>query len=971
MATKSSKSEVFKIERLNNVNYRIWKRRITYLLTHDKTLYTIKDERPLGPSRVYNKWVEDNELAKATILNYMEDKLIPLYEEYDSAKEIMDVLEKKYGPKSQTYIQLLLEKYNGTKMEETDSMVDHITKMEVMAKDLANAGHPVSDQMQVSVLLGSLPNSWENVVTSMTYGQVELTMNTLPAMLAIEEVRKNYRKKETGQGRANLLIAEDSQKNKQHMHKPHSSNKRPNFKKFGHRKHNKFKGKESTCYNCGETGHYRYKCPKRRKNNKTPKELILTVSEALIAEDQGQWWIDSGATRHVSKDKSCFINFKEKALGEHRLYMGNNTYVDVLGEGDCKIKNSKSTIVLKNVLFAPNIRRNLVSVSVPEKKGFETRFMNGAVTIGKKGYIYIRGIRVDDMYSVCINKSISSEYAFVSTVQNLSYLWHLRLYHINKNKIMRMSKNGMLPQISAHDFDTCESCIKGKMTRKSFSQHWISTNLLEIVHTDLCGPMRTKTHRGMKYFVTFIDDYSRYGYVYFLQHKNEALEKFKEFKAEVENQLGRSIKTLNSDRGGEFEAFDDFCKENGIRHNYTMPYTPQQNGIAERRNRTLMDMMRSMMSYADLPLHFWGEALATVAYILNKVHTKAKPLTPYELWHGHKPNLSNLKVWGCKAHVLIPKPLRNKLQAKTLECKFIGYPDNSIGYRFYHPEKGLIESRDATFIETTDLFKPIHELESLEEENSPTNDQDFHLDLDLSHDADIDNDQVGDVNMGDHINVDHDIHMDDDHDIIMEEINSGRNDQISGSKRKREPSRRLKDHFVFNLEEVDHSVGDPDPRNYKEAMDSFESEQWQQAMNEEQDSIKKNEVWELVDLPNGRKPIGCKWVLRKKYKSDGTLDKFKARLVAKGYTQKPGIDFVDTYSPVAKFTSIRILMAIVARMDLELHQLDVKTAFLNGDLKEDIYMIQPEGYHVKGHENKVYKLRKSLYGLKQSSRQCR
>ncbi|KAM2213096.1 hypothetical protein ACFX1S_023316 [Malus domestica] len=710
----------------------------------------------------------------------------------------MDVLEKKYGPKSQTYIQLLLEKYNGTKMEETDSMVDHITKMEVMAKDLANAGHPVSDQMQVSVLLGSLPNSWENVVTSMTYGQVELTMNTLPAMLAIEEVRKNYRKKETGQGRANLLIAEDSQKNKQHMHKPHSSNKRPNFKKFGHRKHNKFKGKESTCYNCGETGHYRYKCPKRRKNNKTPKELILTVSEALIAEDQGQWWIDSGATRHVSKDKSCFINFKEKALGEHRLYMGNNTYVDVLGEGDCKINNSKSTI-----------------------------------------------------------------------------------------------------------------------------------------------------------------------------HKNEALEKFKEFKAEVENQLGRSIKTLNSDRGGEFEAFDDFCKENGIRHNYTMPYTPQQNGIAERRNRTLMDMMRSMMSYADLPLHFWGEALATVAYILNKVHTKAKPLTPYELWHGHKPNLSNLKVWGCKAHVLIPKPLRNKLQAKTLECKFIGYPDNSIGYRFYHPEKGLIESRDATFIETTDLFKPIHELESLEEENSPTNDQDFHLDLDLSHDADIDNDQVGDVNMGDHINVDHDIHMDDDHDIIMEEINSGRNDQISGSKRKREPSRRLKDHFVFNLEEVDHSVGDPDPRNYKEAMDSFESEQWQQAMNEEQDSIKKNEVWELVDLPNGRKPIGCKWVLRKKYKLDGTLDKFKARLVAKGYTQKPGIDFVDTYSPVAKFTSIRILMAIVARMDLELHQLDVKTAFLNGDLKEDIYMIQPEGYHVKGHENKVYKLRKSLYGLKQSSRQCR
>ncbi|KAM2724876.1 hypothetical protein EV1_027649 [Malus domestica] len=134
--------------------------------------------------------------------------------------------------------------------------------------------------------------------------------------------------------------------------------------------------------------------------------------------------------------------------------------------------------------------------------------------------------------------------------------------------------------------------------------------------------------------------------------------------------------------------------------------------------------------------------------------------------------------------------------------------------------------------------------------------------------------------MGDHNNVDHDTHMEDDH----EDINSGRNDQISESKRKREPSRRLKDRFVFNLEEVDHSAEDPDLRNYKEATDSFESEQWQQAMNEELDSTKKNEVWELVDLPNGRKPIGCKWVLCKKYKVNGTLDKFKARLVAKGYT---------------------------------------------------------------------------------------
>ena len=169
----------------------------------------------------------------------------------------------------------------------------------------------------------------------------------------------------------------------------------------------------------------------------------------------------------------------------------------------------------------------------------------------------------------------------------------------------------------------------------------------------------------MEYFITFTDDYSRYGYIYLLKHKSEAIEKFKEFKLEVETQLGRPIKSLNSDRGGEFETLDNFCKLNGIRHIYTMPYKPQQNGIAERRNRTLLDMVRSMMAYADLPIHFWGEALSTAAYILNRVETKAKPLTPYELWTGHKPDLSKLKVWGCKAQVLISRPLRDKLKSKT------------------------------------------------------------------------------------------------------------------------------------------------------------------------------------------------------------------------------------------------------------------------------------------------------------------
>ena len=155
-----------------------------------------------------------------------------------------------------------------------------------------------------------------------------------------------------------------------------------------------------------------------------------------------------------------------------------------------------------------------------------------------------------------INKDSISDYLNVSNTLNNTYLWHLRLGHINKQKMMRMSKSGLISQINLDDFHTCEPCIKGKMTAKPFSKHCKSLDLLEIVHSDICGPLRTKTHRGMKYFITFIDDYSRYRYIYLIKYKSKTVEKFKEFKLEVENQLERSIKSLNNDRGGEYEAFN-------------------------------------------------------------------------------------------------------------------------------------------------------------------------------------------------------------------------------------------------------------------------------------------------------------------------------------------------------------------------------------------------------------------------------
>ena len=394
------------------------------------------------------------------------------------------------------------------------------------------------------------------------------------------------------------------------------------------------------------------------------------------------------------------------------------------------------------------------------------------------------------------------------------------------------------------------------MTKRSFSaKGFRAKEPLELVHSNVCGPLNVQARGGYEYFVTFIDDYSRYEYVYLMQRKSETFGKFKEFLTEAERQLGKSLLCLRSDRGGEYldTEFNDHLIEHGIVSQLTAPGTPQQNGVAERRNRTMLDMVRSMMSYSSLALSFWGCALQTAVYILNVVPSKSIQHTPLELWSGRKPSLRHISIWGCTEHVL--KGKTGKLEPRTEVCLFVGYPKSTRGGLFYSPQdKKVFVSTDATFLE---------------------------------------------------------------------------NDYMENFK--------------------------PQSRVVLEALQSDES-------------MYSNYVWELVDLPESVRPIGCKWIYKKKRGVDGKVETFKARLVSKGYTQKEGVDYEETFSPVAMLKSIRIILSITAALDYEMWQMDVKTAFLNGYLDESIYMMQPEGFIVEGQEQKVCKLLRSIYGLKQASR---
>ena len=322
----------------------------------------------------------------------------------------------------------------------------------------------------------------------------------------------------------------------------------------------------------------------------------------------------------------------------------------------------------------------------------------------------------------------------------------------------------------------------------------------------------------------------------------------------------------------------------------------------------------------------WGEAILSANYILNKVLHKKTRKTPYELWKGHRPCYKYLRVWGCLAKVAVPKPKKVKIGPKTIDCVFIGYANNSSAYRFLVHKSDIldihvntfIESRNATFFETIFPYNVAPESKVLKRPLDNTND-----------DTPIDQEP-----------------------LVL---------QPKRSKRVRVATSFGPD-FLTNLVENE-------PQTFKEAMSSPEASYWKEAINSEIESIMQNHTWELVDLPPGTKPLGYKWIFKKKMKADGSIDKYKARLVVKGYRQKEGLDYFDTYSPVTRITSIRMLIAFASLNNLEIHQMDVKTAFLNGDLEEEIYMEQPEGFVAPGQEKKVCKLVKSLYGLKQAPKQ--
>jgi transposase InsO family protein len=580
---------------------------------------------------------------------------------------------------------------------------------------------------------------------------------------------------------------------------------------------------------------------------------------------------------------------------------------------------------------------------------------------------------------------------------DMTWRWHARFGHLHFRALHTMSRRGMvrgLPDIARVE-EMCDGCALGKQHRAPFprTSSYRAERGFELVHTDLCGPITPATIGGNSYFLLVVDDFSRYMWLEVLKAKSDAFRRFTKIKAAAEA-VGRcKLRGFRSDRGGEFNSgeFKQFCDETGIVHYTTAPYSPQQNGVVERRNQTVVEMARCLLKSMKVPPEFWGEAVRTAVYLLNRAPTRSlNGVTPYELWHGRKPNVQHLRVFGCVAHVKKIGPGVNKLADRSSKMIFIGYEEGSKCYRVYDPiSKKLQVSRDI-------MFEENRSWEWQENGSAERPLPSFTVEYALE-DGTVELDAGGGT-------ASTNVLFPAPAPSTPSTANTSSppstatppsiNPAASAS-----PSSVSKDGIRWATPTGDDDAFDPEdgPLRYRrlscvyndtegEAIHELEEEcmlaaeephdideaigdaAWRTAMDEEMTSITENNTWEMTTLPRGHKAIGLKWVFKVKRDAAGNLLKHKARLVAKGYAQRQGVDFEEVFAPVARMETVRLLLALAAHSGWEVHHMDVKSAFLNGVLSEEVYVSQPPGYIADGKENAVLKLNKALYGLRQAPR---
>lgn len=748
----------------------------------------------------------------------------------------------------------------------------------------------------------------------------------------------------------------------------------------------------------------------------------------------GKWLVDSGASSHYSPFRHLFLDL-QPIEPPVRILTGNGfIYAEFKGPIPLIIRGPHNTVthlLLDDVLYVPGLqsRVNLYSIVVLADKQVNTVFGPSSVTFSAMdGTILATGTRVGNCwwldadvrpYDLCLTLQHDQSSSSAS-------LWHRRMGHLNHTDLIRLQRlsDGIsldAPSVPPSS-SQCVPCLVGKQHRtiSYFPRRPRLTNgqsRHSCLHIDISGPMQSYGDIAKHlYLAVIVDEDTRFTHANCLHSKDELRACVKEHVALVERRTHDRVLALFSDNEPVIlqGAFQEWLRSSGITHYTTQTYSPEMNGLAENAIKQIVTRASAMMADASIPVGFWPEAVRCSAYLKNRSPNKAINMTPFEAYFDTKPNLSHLKVFGCRCYAHIEKENRKKFDSHTVECVFMGYYATERLFAVFDvTHRVMLKKRDVIFFEHV-LGHPSMKRYGL----APGHDilgntlsvADAVLDADIP-----DTHSVSDCDtivaplspapnpvpapsppsppqlalMG--ISPSDDSAPCTSPVIVRDMIDSKWNDMLlwrsprepnASTSSRAHPSYLLDNYadiytswqqklgIINPLPDISFATDEPDPDTWASAMASPNKGWWLRAAYEEMTQIATMGTFDLTEnLPSGRRALSTKWVWKTKRSDDGRIQRFKARWVARGDLQRKVIDYKDTFAPVAMLVSIRILLTLVAVLDLELDQLDVVGAFLNGCLDSDtqVFLRQPQGFTIFG-DSRVCALHKSLYGLCQAAR---
>lgn len=940
------------VDKLSSENYSVWSVRMrAYLVS--KGLWSVTDPDAQFES-LHDARKSEEALALIT-LSLGEDQMVHIADCLDS-KAAWQKLRRIYAEPSVANRLRLYEILLTLRLMDSDDVRAHVQKLARTRTQLAAVGVKIDDTLYKLALLRSLSSRFDSLTVALEAQIEAMSIEDLHARVYREDTRQKSNL-DTGSNalRAHVNTSKSSRTDKSNM----------------------------SCFYCKKKGHKIADCRKRKRDEDShekgpgggPHALVFDGTKGPVTH----WVVDSGASYHICNNRHIFDSLTKRSHPVE-ISIGDGSIMKASYNGTVHVTFStdfgRYPCVLHEVLYIPTSSVNLLSTSQSAQRGYGTKFEGDLCTIysTSSNATALKLRRTGRTYKIkAIYPRPNSSVAHVArtTESPIQELWHKRLGHLSYSGIRNALSNkcwGDGPKsINPEKLSYCISCNRGKMKNRSFKALTTTSRAgkrLELVHTDVCGPLRVPSDGGSVYFLTFIDDWSRMTFVYFLKQKSEVAESIKDFIEYAERQTECKVKRLRSDNGGEYgsKTLSDYLRQRGIVFEKTEPYMPQQNGVAERCNSILMDKARSMMVDMDVPTRFWADAVATAVHLRNLTPTKALDWkSPRESWNNKVPRINHLRVFGCHAEVFVPSARRDKLDSRSRKCMFIGYTATFRNYRFYDFEqRRVVISGRAMFYEHRKV------------DTSSSNKTDGSVFDELMSDINPEN---RDRTMRNEDSVDNPHISEDQSNESAQSESAGIEEDTVGPRRsgrvREAPNRLTYEHCVTDDEDPDvasmYVAHEPD--SYNDAIQDADSEKWNAAMTEEFQALRDHGTWTLVPPSEVRtKLIECRWVFKLKSATRATPERHKARLVAKGFQQRKGVDFSETFAPVAKLSSLRLLLAHALSFDLGIDQLDVKNAFLNGDMEETVHMRQPEGFVDRRHPDWVCHLRKTLYGLKQAAR---